>query len=131
MQLYKYAFYKLLTWARKQESDIDFVLLKAFLSLIVLVFINLLTIKLYVGTIFNIQIYDGSLGKLNTILVNIILAIPQYFILIYKKKYLKIETKFEPETDKQRIVGNVIMAFYIIGTFLSFIAWFYIEEALE
>jgi len=128
MKLYRYIFYVLLRWARRNEN-IELAKETAFVTITALVFFNFLSFFGNLDLFFKIDFIDKivSLNKFQIVLLLITISTPQYFILKYNKKYLKIIAEFKNETKKQRLKGNIITTFYIIGSLLWLFLTVYIK----
>ncbi|HEY4257177.1 MAG TPA: hypothetical protein VGM66_08200 [Candidatus Udaeobacter sp.] len=49
------------------------------------------------------------------------LAVPQYFLLVHRRRYRRIAQRFAHESSRQRLVGGVAVAVYTIGSFILFV----------
>ena len=127
MKLYKYIYYRLLKWAKRRDK-IEVAKHTAFVTLTFLVYINLLSILLGLKAYFNfaIEMILGEVQKWHYLLLLIILSLPQYFILLYKKKYLDIIEEFKDETQKEKKRSNIITILYIIASLFVFFFTMYI-----
>jgi hypothetical protein len=48
------------------------------------------------------------------------LAIPQYFLLIHRRRYKRIAQRFAHESARQRVLGGIAVAVYTVGSFILF-----------
>jgi hypothetical protein len=49
-----------------------------------------------------------------------VLAVLQYFVLIYRRKWKRIAQHFVHESPRQRLVGGIAVAIYTVGSFVVF-----------
>jgi hypothetical protein len=118
MEVYKYLFFKFYFWAYKLHGNKESNEYTAFFTLTFLVYINLMSIVEILILLFNLRFENIELSKLEIGVYSMIPVIPQYFILLYKKKYLRIVKKYY-DNDKNRF-GTLYVWLYILGSFFIF-----------
>jgi hypothetical protein len=48
------------------------------------------------------------------------LAIPQYFVLVYRSRYKRIAQRFVHESTRHSLLGGIAVGIYTLGSFLVF-----------
>lgn len=91
---YKYIYIKFYKWAENLHGNNESHEFTAFFSLTFLVYANLVSVFLALKLILNFSISHLELSKLDICIYSLLPAIPQYFLLLHKKKYLKILKEF-------------------------------------
>ena len=94
------------------------------LYLSALVFINLFVLGAFLRKIDLLPIFFQS--KKQVVVFIIFLFAFNNFLFLYKKRYKKIISKYEQESEKERKKGNLIVWLYVIISFLLiFVVSFY------
>lgn len=115
---YKYLFYKLYTYAKKNEQNHGQSAMPewiALFSISILLFINLDVIFSLFEYFFKIEI---KLSTLAMILIALVVYLINYFIFIKGKIYIEIVNSFAQESRKQAISRTFLVWFYMISSFL-------------
>jgi hypothetical protein len=119
LRLYKYLFYKLY---RFQAAVLDPT--PAFTALVLLVVIQCFNVYFLVG-IANWYLRRSIVPHFSLIeilLAMIILGLPQYFLLLHRRKLKLIVKEFENETSFRAVVGAIIVSLYALCS-LAFAIW--------
>ena len=120
MKIYRYIYYKCYCLWLKKKDEPENAHINAVMSITILIYMNLLDFLFIFSTIFK----DVKL-KLPVVSTNVKIVICtimisfgllNYFLLAYKKKYLKIVEEFKNETEKQRKRGTLYVWIYAIVT---------------
>lgn len=128
---YKYIFYKFYKWAEKLHGDRESHEFTAFFSLTFLIYANLISIFLAMKIVLNFSIAHIELSKLEIGIYSLIPAIPQYFLLLHRKKYLKILKEFGTEDKRKSIKGDIYAWLYIIITFVILFGLVFIQMKIN
>ena len=86
----------------------------------ILQFINILTIYVLLVHGFNI-IKPFVLSKELAVLIALIIYLLNYLYFLRKKRFLKIEMKFDKDSQKMKIVRKIFFWIYIISSFIILI----------
>ena len=99
---------------RKNEAEITHI--NAIIAISMLVLLNIASIPLLIMAILGTEsIPDFHLpSKLVLFISFIIYSIVQYFLLAYNKKYLKIYSEFNNESEKRKKWGVILTRIYIL-----------------
>ena len=114
--MYDYLYYKLVKWHQSSKHN-DSPKLTAMYFLSVCQFTNLLLISLILEFFTDISLAD-YLSINVSIGAAILIGVFNYFYLV--KRYDKIANKYGNESRNKKIIGNFLLAFYIIGSFYLF-----------
>ena len=117
---YFFIFNTLYGWALKRQKNDPSNHYAAFYSIAFLVFMNFVTIYLILNYFFSFSIDSIHYSKGLIIVIIAILSLPQYFLLIHNKKYLKIKVKYEDKNKSDAIRGSILTWLYIIFSFALF-----------
>ena len=118
LKLYKYAFYIFYSWSYKLHRNEESHHITAFFSLTFLVYINILSALLILNIAFNLSEYKLSVSKIEIALCFLLTVVPQYYLILYKRKYLKILEEFAVESPKKLRRRKIAIWVYIIISFL-------------
>ena len=118
MKLYKLFFYKFYSWAEKLHGNEESSEYTAFFSLTFLIYVNIVTLLLAIKMILNISLTSLELSKFEIGFYSILPAIPQYFLLLHKKRYVKIIREFKKVNKYETNKWTLIMWLYIAGSLL-------------
>jgi len=118
-------------WLKKKDEP-ENAYINAILSITFLVYLTLIDISYIPFAFFERDIFHLPPASLNVKIVilttAIALGIFNYFLLAYKKKYLKIVEEFKDETEKQRKRGTLYVWIYAIVTIgIPFFSLFFIH----
>ena len=120
MKIYRYIYYKCYCLWLKKKDEPENAYINAILSITFLVYLTLIDISYIPFAFFERDIFHLPPASLNVKIVilttAIALGIFNYFLLAYKKKYLKIVEEFKDETEKQRKRGTLYVWIYAIVT---------------
>jgi len=132
MKIYRYIYYKCYCLWLKKKDEPENAHINAVMSITILIYMNLLDFLFIFSTIFK----DVKL-KLPVVSTNVKIVICtimisfgllNYFLLAYKKKYLKLIKEFKDETEKQRKRGTIYVWIYAIVTIgIPFFILFFIH----
>lgn len=123
-KFYRYVFFKFYKWADNLNRDYEASEYTAFFSLSFLFFINVISIDQLINIIFDISIVFGS--KISKFLFILIVMAPQYFLTIYRKKYLSFIKEFTEYEKTNKRKGSVLVWLYIILSLIFFFGIMYI-----
>jgi hypothetical protein len=130
-KFYKYIFFKFYNWAEKLHGDKESHEYTAFFSLSFLVYANLLTLFLALKLILKFSINHIELSKFEIGIYSLIPIIPQYYLLMHKKKHLEILNEFRGE-DKRNFTRNTIYTWlYIVITLTLLFGLVYIQMRIN
>ena len=115
MKILNYIFYKIFFMHSKGEDNSTAAGL-AVMTTSAIFFANIFTIGAFLKKTNILPQFIHS--KIQAILLMFLLVVINYFIFMYKKKYLNIKEKFDNESKHQKVIGSTIVYFYF---FLSFI----------
>lgn len=128
---YKYIFYKFYKWAEKLHGDKESHEFTAFFSLTFLVYANLVSIFLALKLILNFSISHIELTKLEIGIYSLLPAIPQFLLLLHRKKYLKILKEFGTEDKRRSLKGTIHAWLYIVITFVILFGLVFIQMKIN
>lgn len=121
LRAYEHVFYRVYCWQpRRGRGTSDFVsAFNAFVFCVIVICWNIL----FVLTVIEFCIGRASpllprLSKVQIIVVLTLLAVPQYFLLVYNQRYRRIAQRFESEPAAQRRKGTVLVALYVVLSFV-------------
>ena len=115
--IYYYLFYRIYSlWKKMPGRDHAFL---AMVALSLLILYNFITIIGYLNFI-----NSSNINKYKTpLIVFAILVIAiNYFIFIFKNKYVTIEAEFINESEKQKFISSIVVLIYVFLTFV-FLFW--------
>ncbi len=116
MDIYKYLYYRLYCIWLKKKDEVENAHINAVITISLLVSLNILSIPLILMAVFGKDII--TIPELPPKWIFFIIVIgygmSQYFLLAYKKKYLKIVEKYKNEPDLKRKHGKLFCWIYII-----------------
>lgn len=124
-RFYRYVFFKLYKWAENLNRKYEASEYTAFFSLSFLLFINVLSIDQIMNIILDISIVFGL--KIPKFLFIFIVMAPQYFLTIYRKKYLSFIKEFAEYEKSHKRKGTFLVWLYIFITFVFFYAIIYLQ----
>jgi hypothetical protein len=128
---YKYIFFKFYKWAEKLHGDKESHEFTAFFSLTFLVYANLASIFLALKLILNFSIAHIELSKLEIGIYSLMPTIPQYLLLLYRNKYLKILKEFGKEDKREALNGTIYAWLYIVITFVILFGLVFIQMKIN
>lgn len=128
---YKYIFFKFYKWAEKLHGDKESHEFTAFFSLTFLVYANLVSIFLALKLVLNFSITHIELSKLEIGIYSLMPTIPQYLLLLYRKKYLKILKEFGKEDKSSALKGTIYAWLYIVITFVILFGLVFIQMKIN
>lgn len=118
--MYRYIFYKCYCLWLKKKDEPENAHINAVLSLTFLVYLNLIDIPYISFAILKKDIFHlphtSFTIKIIICIVMIGIGLLNYFLLAYKKKYLKIVEEFNSESEEQRERGILFVWIYAIIT---------------
>ncbi len=116
MDIYQYLYYRLYCIWLKKKDEVENTHINAVITISLLVCLNILSIPLILMAVFGKDIITIPELPPKWILFIIVIGygISQYFLLAYKKKYLKIVVKYKNEPDLKRKHGKLFCWIYII-----------------
>jgi len=118
LRAYRYLFYRIyvqqLRWKGWWDRTPEF---SAYLLTTGVTFINFLTLVVVVESSFR-RSFLPRLSNLQSIALAAVVALPQYFILVYRGRYLQIAHEFQNETPRQRHVRGILLVVYVIGSWV-------------
>lgn len=125
--IYQYIFYKCFraawignrNWLNlRQESYIGSVARTAWLAVTLVMNANFVLLSLLISIFKGYYLLDFMANSpfICLVLFFIFLLI-NYFIFLYKRKYKKILKRFEDESRQSRIIGNILVASYVLILF--------------
>jgi hypothetical protein len=121
IRLYKYLFYRLYSWNLKTWGESDLPQWNALFGVSFMMFLNLCLVGLLLQAFgMNIFLRD-ELPKKELIIIMVGLFILNYFLFIYKSKYLIIANDLKKETNQKRKTNTYVIWLYVIVSFLFFI----------
>ena len=115
--LYKYLFFRLYSWNLKTWGNEDMPQFNAIIGVTFLMLINCAIIPALFEPVFKIKLFVTPTPKLLIILIFVAVFCFNYFLLVYKKKYLKIAKEFSIETKYQSRTRAILLWFYVIVSF--------------
>lgn len=128
---YRYLFYKLYKWSESLHGDEESHEYTAYLSLTLLIFVNMLTFFHLLMIMFNFSIESNPFNKFEIVVFAYLFALPHYFLLIYRNKYFNIISEFENENKKDNRRGTIYIWIYIIATFALFFGLVFIQMRIN
>lgn len=128
---YKYIFFKFYKWAEKIHGDKESHEFTAFFSLAFLVYANLVSVFLALKLILNFSIDQIELNKFEISIYSLLPAIPQYLLLLHKRKYLGILREFATEDKRESLKGTIYAWLYIIITFMILFGLVYAQMKIN
>lgn len=115
--IYDYLFYKIYKFALKTPSA-DFAELSSLISISLLNIMNLISIAKI-----DFEAFFPETSNLGSFIALTFLYLMNYFLFIFKKRYKKIESKYDATSTKSQKIGSVLVLAYVV---LSFIFIFFI-----
>ena len=112
LRAYQYIFYKLYRWAENLGADRT-PEYTAFVAVVLLTFIYLLSIIKIIDVVFNRELLSGW-SKGMVFFIFFLLAVPQYLILVYDKKYQQIVAEFEGMSNSKKATGTTLVVMFIL-----------------
>ncbi|MFN2621759.1 MAG: hypothetical protein ABR611_02845 [Chthoniobacterales bacterium] len=120
MRVYEYLFYRLYRWASRWEWDTT-PHVSAFIMLVVLTGVNIQTILAIVELRRPASIL-ANLSKTEDALCLIAIGLPQYFLVLYRAKYKRIERQFASEPPSQaRRLGIIVLTYVVLSLTLPIV----------
>ncbi len=121
MKYYQYLFYKVYSFTKKLGNWE--VAESAMYSLSVLESLSLIRIG-YFFKLFPLTYYDSnSYYQTDAIIICLVLWGINYYCFLYKKKYKEIEKRFKKESKTSKVIGDIVVSLYAIGTVVSMLIW--------
>ena len=120
MKILDYLFYKIYR-ANLIGSDKNIAQFVAPLYLGGLIFMNVLVLGAFIRKVDLVSFFFRN--KIQVITFIICLFAISNFLLLYKKKYKKIITKYDNENEHERKRGNLIVWMYTLISFLLISQW--------
>ena len=91
----------------------------AFGFLLALQFLNLFALFLVLNRFFGVSLpFRWSVP--NFVFGIALLAIPQYFVLLHRKKFRQIVQTFAHESERQSLVGGLMVGIYVVFSVILF-----------
>lgn len=116
--LYYFIYYKLFKIASYTEKQwakgVQMPEWLALCSFVILIILNLVFLLMCLFKIFNFTIV---LTKEMALISSAVIFGVNYFLLIYKKKYVEIEKKFDRESQKDRNIKSFLFWLYLLLSF--------------
>ena len=128
---YKYIYFKFYKWAENLHGDKESHEFTAFFSLTFLVYANLASIFFALKLILNFSISHIELSKLEIGIYSLLPTIPQYLLLLHRKKYLKILKEFGKEDMSSALKGTIYAWLYIVITFVILFGLVFIQMKIN
>jgi len=120
IKIYKYLYYRLYTWNLKSWGENE---LPQFNALFGVSFMMLLNIGILAALVellgFNVFVDDTP--KKEIIVLGTIVLILNYFWLVHKRNYKRIENEYKNEPKKKRLKNTILLWLYFLFSFLIFI----------
>ena len=119
--IYKFIYYRLYKLALKSEKQWGvnnrMPHLVAFFSFVILQLVNLFTAVFILSKGFGLFSLPSPLEPIHGILICCSLYLINYFLILSKKKYFKIEKEFDKSLkDRKKELINLLFWTYLIGT---------------
>jgi hypothetical protein len=121
MRPYKYLFYTLYRWSSHWKHDIAPPEVNAFLGMIAIAWWNVLLLVELMECCVGVALIP-KLSKTAIVIAMALLAAPQYFLLLYGRRYKGIVTEFKSESAHQRRIRATVVSSYIAVSFALLIA---------
>lgn len=121
MAVMKYLFYKLYKVIKIIDTDSIPEWTTTFLFTILEVFNLAVLLELFNRYVLVLPIEQLIQNKLSLPIVCIILFVPNYYNFIKDKKYILIEKLFMKESQKKKILGNIMLTVYLLLSILLFL----------
>lgn len=117
MRAYRYVFYRLYRWASAWEWD-DAPQYNALFIMIILAYSNIVALAPLFGRILGRTILL-DITSVNTLVAMVVLGVPQYFLLIHRQRYKKIEEAFQTESLRLRRIRGILVSLFVIGSIIA------------
>jgi len=109
-KLVEYLYYKIYSWKKKDVPEWT-----ASFGISLLMFLKLV-ILYEITTIIDKKLLITGIPKFIIVVIMLTLIIINYFWFIHKKKYLKIISKYNKETEKQKLIRGFLILLYFFLT---------------
>lgn len=118
---YKYIYYRMYIWFRRQWGDEDAPEFSAAICMSMNLGLNFGSIALlfYIST--NIRLIPEGLSIIEIVVPFLIMFILHYFAFIHQDKCREIEKEFERESEVNRKMRGFLVLLYAVGSPLLFI----------
>jgi len=110
---YKYLFYKLCVFERVCFDPIPG--FTAFCFLIALEWLNVLGFFIIIDRFYAITL---PLSYRNALFGLALLALPQYFFLLHRRRFRRVIAEFAHESQRQSLIGGLLVGFYVVFSFV-------------
>jgi hypothetical protein len=117
IKAYKYLFYSFYRWSSRWKADVSPPEITAFLGIVVVVWWNALLLVEIAESVLRVPLLH-ELSIAAVLAVMALLAVPQYFVFLYRKRYKKIANEFEQESPRQSRVRGAAVWLYIVISFI-------------
>jgi hypothetical protein len=106
IKAYKYLFYSFYRWSSRWKADVTPPEVTAFLGIVVVVWWNTLLLVEVLEALLGVAVVP-KLSKTGVIATMILLALPQYFVFLHRKRYERIAAEFGEESRRQSLIHGV------------------------
>jgi len=110
-RVYQYLYYHILFWATRRDP---FPEITGFWTMAMAITLNIGTLSFVIRRFAPLQL---SLSAFLAICA--ISLIPQYFCVLYRKRYQRVIARYESESPQQRRRGRIVASFYAVGSLLA------------
>lgn len=118
MKLYKYLFYRLYIWNLKKWGKEDVPQWNALLGVTFMMYANILTILHVFLQFFDINIFIlEQTPKKEIVILFVSLIVINFFIFIFRNKYLSIVSELKAESKKKKQINLIFLWLYVILSF--------------
>jgi hypothetical protein len=112
---YKYLFYKLTVFERVWFDPVPAV--TAFCFMLVLQSLNIFCLFIIVDRFHPIRL-PLQWSYQNVLLGFALLALPQYFFLLYRGRFRRVVAEFAHESERHSLIGGLMVGVYIVASFI-------------
>jgi len=118
MKLYKYLFYRLYIWNLKKWGEEDVPQWNALLGVTFMMYANILTMLHVFLQFFDINIFMlEQTPKKEIVILFVSLIVINFFIFIFRNKYLSIVSELKAESKKKKQINLIFLWLYVILSF--------------
>lgn len=118
-KVYHYIFYKLYRYMLTTPNS-DLALNGAVIYLCIGLYINSITIDLLLNKFFKLHSMSGNLFIIVSLSYAIIIFYVNYWYFKKDNLYIKIEERFINESKRQKIIGNILVCIFVVGSVIFF-----------
>jgi len=117
IRAYEYLFYKLYLFERMLFDLVPDT--TGFCLMVLLQFANLSSLAFVLNHFFGFTI---GLSRPMFLCALLLLALPQYFVLLRRKKFRRVLRQFVHESERQSVIGGLVVAAYVLLS-VAFFFW--------